>query len=376
MRVAQVCSVHSADDGRVFHRTSVALAQAGYDVHLVAVGEGRERYAREGVTVHPLPQVRSRLDRFTRCGKVADVADALNPALYHVHEPDVLGPVLKRARGKPVIYDVHESYLDVLSHRAWIPSAARPALRAGWDWWERHLVRRCAGIIVVTEPIARRYRELHRRVTIVANFSDLSPLADLPAVERDGRSCVFAGGISPERGLSYVVEALAVLRGRGLELPLKLAGPETVPGYLDQLQQHAERLGVAHLLSYHGRLTKEAAIAFQNSASIGLATYLPTPNNMAGMPTKLPECMALGLPVVFSHFPVYLEVAGEAGAGIAVDPTSPREIAEALQRLVCQPALARQMGEAGRQAAQKYFNWAVEREKLLGLYRELLGPTG
>ena len=89
------------------------------------------------------------------------------------------------------------------------------------------------------------------------------------------------------------------------------------------------------------------------------------------------ECMSLGLPVVCSDFPVYREVAGETGAGIMVDPTKPKQIADAIESLVRNPALARQMGEAGREAVRTRFNWQAESKKLLDLYHQLVGaPNG
>jgi asparagine synthase (glutamine-hydrolysing) len=121
-----------------------------------------------------------------------------------------------------------------------------------------------------------------------------------------------------------------------------------------------------------GVLTKSEAILLQNRASIGLVPYLPNTNTMVGMANKLLECMSLGLPLVFSHFPNYCELAGVCGAGLPVDPTQPRQIAEALECLVRNPELAKKMGEAGRRAVRERFNWASECTKLLSLYQEVL----
>ena len=114
---------------------------------------------------------------------------------------------------------------------------------------------------------------------------------------------------------------------------------------------------------------------FQQKASIGLVPYLPVGNFMASMANKLPECMALGLPLVFSDFPNYREVAGASGAGIAVDPTKPEQIADAIEYLVRNPDEARRMGEAGRQAVRERFNWNIEKTKLLGLYEDIFATT-
>jgi glycosyltransferase involved in cell wall biosynthesis len=373
MKICHVCNAHTVDDGRVFHRACVGLAKAGYDVHLLAVGQGEEPYSAKGVTIHPLPRCPNRKQRFSRRSLVARMAIELMPDLIHVHEPELLGPVIACAQSRPVVYDVHESYLDVLKERQWIPDWLRSFVRFGWDRWETRLLRQCAGVVVVTERIAQRYRQLHNKVEVVSNYPDLSELTDLPAVTRNGRTCVFAGGLTADRGLSQVLIALSLLNKRSLPVPLALAGPAAPNGYLHSLWEEAKSLGIRELIQYHGVLARHDAVLLQHRSSIGLVPYLPVANSMASMANKLLECMALGLPVVFSDFPNYREVAGVSGAGLPVDPTKPENIADAIERLICNHELARSMGEAGMRAVRERFNWGIERAKLLGLYHEILG---
>jgi glycosyltransferase involved in cell wall biosynthesis len=374
MRIIHVCSGNSADDHRAFHRECVSLAEAGYDVHLVAESPKREPYRERGVTVHPLPVCRSRCERLLRRTSVARQAVALVPDLLHVHEPELLGPTLARARTCPVVYDVRESYLDVLLDREWIPRPLRPAVRLAWDRRERQLLRGCAGIFVATERIAPRYRGVHSRVRVLANYPELGSLAALPIPARDGRTCVFAGVIAPNRGLLEVMRALALLKQRGLTVPFEIAGRPNTEEYLHFLLREAQRLGIGGHVRYHGVLSRCESIQLQNKASIGLMTLLPYGNGLVTWPVKMLECMALGLPLVYSDFPSLHDIAGVAGAGIACDPTDPSGIAEAVERVIRDSELARTLGEAGRRAVQERFNWGIEQQKMLSLYEEILGP--
>lgn len=224
----------------------------------------------------------------------------------------------------------------------------------------------------MTERIAQRYYKLNENVQVVSNFPDLTEIPDTPTHERNGRTCVFAGGLRPDRGLSEVISALAILQARGLEVPLELAGPPA-DGYLDLLLEEAGRLGIRKLITYHGVLLQADTWNLLKRSSIGLVTYLPVANSMLSIANKLTECMAVGIPIVFSNFPNYREIAEQSGAGIPVDPTNSEEIANAIERLVRNPDLARQMGEAGRKAACEQFNWTVHSVKLLKVYQDALG---
>src|SRR5262249_15335011 len=184
---------------------------AGYEVHLNGPSSRTGTFRLRGVTMHPLPKWRSRRDRLWARFRVARLSQQLAPDLFHVHEPELLGPVLSLAGSRPVVWDVHESYLDLLSERAWIPRWLRPHAAHLWNLREQHWVGRCAGVIVVTEAIAERYYRLHPNVRVVANYPSWSEIEQLPAAVRDGRTCVFAGLLSPERGLSQLLQALALL---------------------------------------------------------------------------------------------------------------------------------------------------------------------
>lgn len=371
-RVCHVCSAHPVDDGRVFHRACVSLARAGYEVHLIATAPGEKPYVQNGVTVHPLPKCASQRERFRRRGRVAQMAVEIQPDLFHVHEPELLASVVARAGKRPVVYDVHESYLDVLAEREWLPDRLRPLAAFTWDHMERWNVRRCAAIVTVTEAIAARYRRFHNNVRLICNYPDVV-VDDSPPPDRDGRTCVIAGALAPIRGMSELLQALGMLHQRGLEVPLVMAGVLRSDEFLASLLKEAEELGIGGQVKYLGILPRAEAVALQRNASIGLVTYLPTGNNVASFPNKLPELMALGLPVIYSNFPNYHAVAD--GAGISVDPTRPDQIAAAIERLVRDPAEARRFGEAGKRAVREQFNWNLEFQKLLALYQDVLGSV-
>jgi hypothetical protein len=359
----------------VFHRACASLAEAGYEVHLLAQGDGTKAYENKGVFIHPLPACGTRMQRYRRASFIAQLAADLKPDLFHVHEADLLGPVIARAGSRPVIYDGHESFLDVLNVRTWLPVWAKPFVRAAWDQWERRLVRRCAGIVVVTERIAERYASLHANVRVVANYPDCQSLDDSPPVTRDARTCVYAGGLTRARGLSEMFKALAILNERQIEVKLDLAGDSISQEYLHSLWDEADRLGIRRQVHYHGFLPRSQALILQSQASIGLVTYLPLNYSITGLPNKLMEYMSLGLAVVGSNFPEFREVAGATGGAILVDPTKPEQIADAIETLVRNPDLARRMGEAGKRAVSERFNWNVECTKLLQLYRQILGSS-
>lgn len=107
------------------------------------------------------------------------------------------------------------------------------------------------------------------------------------------------------------------------------------------------------------------------TARIGLCVLHPVRNYVESLPTKLFEYMDAGLPVVASDFPAWREIVNGAGCGLLVDPLDPAGIARALRYLLTNPDRAQTMGERGRAAVRKDYQWEREAESLLRLYDRL-----
>lgn len=372
IRICHVCSGHPADDGRIFERACVSLAEENYEVHLLARSPEPDSFVLQGVTIHPLQDPQSRWKRLLRRGQIARMASALEADVYHVHEPELLGPVLYHCRNKKVIWDVHEPYLENVAYKPWIPRIARGPIRWLWDTREHALVRRCAAVVTATKWLAPRYQTMHDNVVIAANFPKLSePLNPIPE-NRRWNAGVFTGTISESRGLLNVLRAIALLKEKECYISLDVAGRSITPAYLNFLMDEVNRLGIGDRVRYHGVLSKEKAIQLQLGCGIGISPSLPSPGIDFGYPVKMFEFMAAGLPVVYSDLPSFRTVAEDYEIGIAVDPFQVEQIADAMERLAGNPELAVWMGKEGQRAIRERFNWDIEWIKLRDLYRDIL----
>src|SRR5437867_11881953 len=100
-RVVHLTSVHGPHDTRILHKACCALAEASYDVTLVAPAPHDE--AVRGVKITAVPPARSRPERMTiGAWRVYRVGRRLDADLYHLHDPELLpwGLVLQATTGK------------------------------------------------------------------------------------------------------------------------------------------------------------------------------------------------------------------------------------------------------------------------------------
>jgi len=78
-----------------------------------------------------------------------------------------------------------------------------------------------------------------------------------------------------------------------------------------------------------------------------------------------------GIPVVGSDFPTVRRVVAASGVGQLFDPESPESIAQAVTKLLGDPAALAQ-ARSNIPQALKMFSWQGEKDRLLSVYDRLL----
>ncbi len=361
--VAHLTSVHGPTDTRIFGKECRTLAEAGYQVTLVAPAPRDDEL--HGVRISAVPEPGGRLERMTRTvHAVHRRATHIDADVYHLHDPELLGVgVALRRRGKRVIYDVHEDVpRDILS-KDWLPPHARRAVGRGAETLENACARRMSAVIAATPTLAERLAPLNPRTVTVNNYPVLGDLS-VPAgqwAERERAVC-YVGDINAVRGTIEMVDAAGIA-----DVRLLLGGTFSERGLRERAASRPGWRNVTEL----GQLSKPDVAATFSRAHAGLVVLHPEPNHVNGRPNKLFEYMSAGLPVIASDFPLWRSFVQESSCGICVDPMDPRQIAGAITRLVDDPAEARAMGARGREAVERRFNWDTEARTLLELYAAL-----
>lgn len=364
-KVVHMTSVHRVRDTRILNKECRTLQRSGYEVVLIAPSDAPEML--DGVRVQPVPQPKGRAERFSATIRaVLHAALREDAAVYHFHDPELmpLGLLLKR-RGKKVIYDVHEDVSRQILNKTWIPSGMRRGISYGASLTEALCARELDGLMAATPPIARRFPA--GKTVTVQNFpmlDELSPAVWLPHRDRPLQA-VYVGHVTPLRGAHELAGAVAGLPA-GLPARMVIAGP-LQPEDLGQ----ALRARGGERLELPGWQTREEIRQLLSRSRVGLVTLHPAPNYLESYPVKLFEYMAAGLPVIASDFPLWRSIVTQADCGLLVDPLDPAAIARALQWVFEHPEEAEQMGQRGRAAVLRQYNWDIEAKKLVGFYDRL-----
>ena len=330
------------------------------------VADGLGNCQRDGVDILDVGREHGRMARMLHStASVYRQARALDAAIYHLHDPELIPAGLRLKRlGKTVVFDAHEDLPLQLLGKPYLHPAARRVLARGAAVLERLACRRFDGIVAATPSIGARFARINPRTVEVANYPVQGEFESIQPWERKAREVCYVGSIAAMRGVRELVAACTLLRSG---VRLNLAGPFEDPTLAAAM---CAEPGWARV-NWLGQLDRAGVSATLGRSLAGLVTLHPQPNYLVALPVKMFEYMAAGIPVIASTIPRWQAIVEEHECGLCVDPHDPAAIAAAIDYLAGHPELAARMGANGRRAISQRYNWGVESAKLMAFYEAL-----
>ncbi len=175
-------------------------------------------------------------------------------------------------------------------------------------------------------------------VRIVYNGADLDAVA-APVVQ--ARPYILsAGRLVEQKGMRVVIEALALLRGRGVDCDLIVAGA----GPLEQPLR-----GLVHDLDLDGRVRFAGAVDRARLAALyDGCTVFALASLREGLGIVCLEAMAHARAVVATRTGGIPEIVADGETGLLARPGDPADLADKLAIVLTDPARAAALGRRGR----------------------------
>jgi len=213
---------------------------------------------------------------------------------------------------------------------------------------------------------ARRSAPRRARVSVVPRGQDFEALARRAALDPDppiddlgAPSILVVGRLTPEKGHRYLVDAMRPVLDEFPEARLLVAGD----GCLRRmLEDRATPLGEA--VTFLGFRSDVPAL-------LSRADLVVFPSLWVGRADALVEAMAVGRPIVATRIPVVVDTVRDGETAALAAAANPDRLADAMLRLLRDPASARAMAERAKEAAAPFDIRRTTRE-LEAVYREVL----
>jgi glycosyltransferase involved in cell wall biosynthesis len=290
----------------------------------------------------------------------------------HCHDLDTLplGFLLGKLKRKPIVYDAHESFPDMLE------GSVHTTVQRGLVKLENFLIRRVDVVVTVGEKLRRYFEERGAtRSVVVGNWKKLDEFAKAQTrraeIRRQFRipdgalTIVCITQLLKDRKLPELLDAIdacsdayAIIGGKGVLEPMI-----------------RQRAAVNPRILYAGFVRGADVAAYTCAADVVYYGFDPqNPNARFSAPNKLFEALAGGLPLITGDFGEIGDVVRQGSCGIVLPEYNAAEIINALNALGhtrCRTAMAEAAWSMGRMT----FNWEQAEKTLYSEYAALL-PAG
>ncbi len=167
---------------------------------------------------------------------------------------------------------------------------------------------------------------------------------------------ISVGRLVPAKGHRIFLEAVRILRDRGVSLRVSvIGGGPDLPGLQAYLKLHR----LEDCVSLVGALSHPHTLAQLRRADIfALASFAE------GIPVALMEAMSLGLPCVSTYIAGIPELIRSGIDGLLVPPANAEALADAIESLVSDPAYRKSLGQSARQRVITQYNLPLNQELL------------
>jgi alpha-maltose-1-phosphate synthase len=299
------------------------------------------------------------------------------------------GLLARLLHGIPLVVTAH----SIEPLRPW----KREQLGRGADvsaWAERSALEAAEAVIAVSAEMRRdllhHFRLSPERVHVIPNGVDTDTYRPARGRERlvrfaidPGRPYVlFVGRISRQKGILHLIHAIPALAPEA-QVVLCAGAPDT-PEIARELEAAVRRCQVDRpgIVWIPEMVDRQTAVELYSHAAVFCCPSVYEPFGLINL-----EAMACEVPVVASAVGGIPEVVvdGETGRlvpvelveeGGTIEPCDPpafaRDLAQAINALLADPALRRTMGVKGRQRAEALFSWAAVARRTLALYRDVV----
>jgi len=298
--------------------------------------------------------------------------DILN---VHEYEAYLAAIYWKRLTRKPIVWMMNDFPEEL--YPQW--NAKRPWRRVerlidGKAWetrLRRDMVREFDKVLALSKMEGRKFaREIGIAPETVVSGLDIDAFAFKPRTAPDrGPLRLFSNALLyPHRRMEDIVDAAMILVDRGIDFSWVHAGDMSrAPSYAAKIRRRIADAGLSERVRLLGSVSEVRLVSEFRNADVFLFPNTPQSWGLAVF-----QAMACGTPVIVSRGAGASEVLTHHKNALLVDPCSPGQIADAVDRLRADHALWDSLHREGRKFVEENIRWDLYAARMREIFTRVL----
>lgn len=231
-----------------------------------------------------------------------------------------------------------------------------------------------AGIVTVSQfnvdYLKNKYESAAQQVKLIYNGLDLEEFRFEPGGTRPPL-ILGVGRLVEKKGFSYLVDACAILRARGMKFRCEIVGGGVLEA---DLKNRIEAQGLEGIVRLVGPMSQsDVKQKIREAALLAAPCVHAEDADRDGLPTILLESMALGTPCISTPVTGIPEVLQHLDTGLMVAERDSAELADACAKLLVDKPLADTLTRGARQLIERRFDIDKNSAEIRTLFDDMTG---
>lgn len=360
------------------------LANGGHDIHIACYTQkGKPSFETIGkLSVHRKPMSSFIYKSSVACLTlpfyfsywkrfISELLSAQSFDIIHIHDLPLVRVGYWSAKNNNIklISDLHENwpaFLKISKHsNTFIGKLISPIFM--WRRYEKKILRTVDAVIVVVDEAKTRLVKLgitSEKIHIVSNTINLSDLKLPSPISKEDVILYYAGGITFHRGLQNIIRAMH--KSNNIRLKFWILGDGS---YKNSLVNLVNQFSLNDRVIFQGYQPFKKVMEMLAESDFAVIPHLKTEHTDSTIPHKLFQYMYAEKPVIASDCLPIKRILEETGAGIAYPSEDIVSISEIFNQLGTLNYV--EMGLKGKKAVIEKYNWSIDSEILLNVYKSL-----
>ena len=285
--------------------------------------------------------------------------------LIHCHNLQLLplGILLKRLNKVPLIFDSCEPDYFVLYPRK---------LQSMVKFFERFMANQADAIFVHNAYQVRKYRiSGHPLVTLIGSYPTKEMIRETDEKASTKEKIIIGriGSIYQDNGIEEILAGFRLISKCMENIELLFAG-RVFDSYQDKFKHLIK--GMENKVKVTGAFNSQDMPKLYSRIDISIIVCRRSAWFKNITPTKFFDSLAMGVPVIVSDMGGLKDIIERYRCGIVVDERNPEKVAEAIKKMIENPALRHEMVLNGLRAIKESYNWERMKTRLLNVYSKLI----
>lgn len=232
-----------------------------------------------------------------------------------------------------------------------------------WELYtsNRQFFKRCNQIIAVSSVLKKQFAEDHPmfsdKVKVIHNGVDSDFFNPRSAGGRSGSkkysifTILYIGRLDREKGVDLIIEAVAKLRHRKLEVNARLIGGG-VDVHVKELKELTAKLCGNDYIEFHGQVSNEKLPSLYQKSHV----FVLASRRQEGHPMTISEALCSGLPVICTKSGGLAELIADGKDGLFIKQNDVNDLVAKLEYLYKNKKVIQEMSQKARESGVKKYS--------------------